>query len=62
MSETVQCPECHEHQADLWDHEWGSRECVETTCGECGAPYILVRHVSVRYEAKRLSPGAKREP
>ena len=59
MTETsydVLCPECEEAQGDLWDYDWGSREELVASCGECGADYILMRHVSVDYEAKKLSP------
>jgi len=58
MSEEVLCPECGESQGDLWDYDWGSRECLAAQCGECGADYTLMRHVSVRYEARKLLPKA----
>ena len=51
MSEYVECPECGETQGDLWDHEWGQRESLVTSCGSCGADYQLTRHVSVTYTA-----------
>ena len=54
MSDTVQCPVCDETNTDPWDHDWGSREELITSCGSCGADYTLVRTVSVTYEAKAI--------
>ncbi len=58
MSDEILCPECNARQKDLWDHEWGSREELVTSCGTCGADYVLLRRVSVSYEARRLPPGS----
>ena len=55
MSDTVKCPACGETQRDLWDHDWGSREELTASCGSCGADYMLIRTVSVSYEAKVLA-------
>ena len=56
MCDLVRCPECDALQRDLWDYDFGSREEMAVDCGSCGADYLLVRRVSVDYEARRLSP------
>ena len=50
----VSCPECGEAQGDLWDYDWGQRESLTASCWSCGKDYVLVRHVSAWYEARRL--------
>jgi hypothetical protein len=52
----VRCPECGQIETDPEDHNWGSREDLVTSCGECGADYVLIRRVSVSYETRTLSP------
>ena len=58
MNDTVKCPTCGETNGDLWDHDWGSREELVTSCGSCGADYTLSRTVSVTYEARALASHA----
>lgn len=53
-SDGIQCPHCGIMLRDLWDHDWGSREELETDCGACGEPILLSRRVSVDYTAKAL--------
>ncbi len=63
--EGVECPECGDLVGDLWDFDWGSREEIETVCGECGAIYILQREVRVYYQARpvtRESPNVNGSP
>jgi hypothetical protein len=54
VSDRVLCPECEKVQGDLWDYEWGQKESLVATCGECGADYLLTRRVSVTYSAERI--------
>lgn len=51
---SVYCPYCSARNTDPWDHDWGTREELVTSCGECGKDYTLVRRVSVDYEALAL--------
>lgn len=55
-SDMVLCPECEAAQGDLWEHEFGSREEIVTSCGECGKDYVLHLRVSHKYAAS-LAPG-----
>lgn len=54
MNEAVSCPECGEENGDLWDHDWGNREELTTSCGSCGKDFLIFRHITVRYEARPL--------
>jgi len=54
MNDKVKCPTCGVLQGDLWDHDWSTVEELEASCDSCGVDYTLIRHVSVRYEAKAL--------
>ena len=59
MSEhEVMCPHCGYILRDLWDHEWGTREEVETDCGSCEKPIIIRRNVTVDYSAEKKEEKA----
>jgi hypothetical protein len=52
----VLCPVCGEAQGDLGDHDWGQLESIVVSCG---MDFLLIRHVSVRYEG--VLAGARHE-
>ncbi len=54
--ESIACPHCGEQNRDLWDHDWGSREEIETDCGACEEPFTLSRSVTVTYTATPKGP------
>jgi hypothetical protein len=59
----VRCPHCEDTQGDLWAPSWGCRgealREITVSCGRCGVDYLLIRHLSVRYESRMLSEAGK---
>lgn len=51
MSHQAACPHCGKLMRDLWDHDWGCADEIETNCGHCGKPVLICRDVSVSYTA-----------
>jgi len=43
------CPHCGHVDHDAWEHDFGSRDAIETDCDACEKPYRIVRHVEVTY-------------
>lgn len=43
------CPYCGNEDQEAWDHEWGSHETIEPSCGACGLDYQLTKHESISY-------------
>lgn len=60
MSHSAKCPHCGHTMTDLWDYDWAGREEIESECGECGEPVLIVLHMTVEYEAKKLDKEAPR--
>ena len=52
--DSIACPHCGTIHRDLWDHEWGNNEDIETECGECERPFTLSRRVRVDYTARPM--------
>ena len=51
----IACPWCGESFGDLGEFDFGINECLETECGYCERPIVLIMHRSVCYTCKKLT-------
>lgn len=50
------CPYCRAVLGDAWEYNGGDEGSFDVECGDCERPFIVERHISVKYSTKPKEP------